>query len=43
MTFAGWIRPTRLLGRTRAEQEQENQRDAAAKWLKNDGEQAKAP
>jgi hypothetical protein len=23
MTFAGWIRPTGLLGRTRAEQEQE--------------------
>jgi hypothetical protein len=31
------MRPT---GRTRAEQ-QENQRDAAAEWLKSDGEQAK--
>jgi hypothetical protein len=43
MTFAGWIRPTGLLGRTRAEQEQENQRDAAVKWLKKDGEQTKGP
>ena len=43
MTFAGWIRPTELLGRTRAEQEQENQRDAVAKWLEKDGEQTKGP
>jgi hypothetical protein len=43
MTFAGRIRPTGLLGRTRAEQQRENQRDAAAKWLNNDGEQAKGP
>jgi hypothetical protein len=43
MTFAGWTRPTGLLGRTRAEQEQENQRDAAVKWLKKDGEQTKGP
>ncbi|MEO6843343.1 MAG: hypothetical protein ABI192_21575 [Bradyrhizobium sp.] len=41
MTFAGWIRPTGLLGRTRAEEEQESQRDAVAKWLDNDGEQTK--
>ena len=41
MTFAGWTRPTGLLGRTRAEQE--NQRDAAVKWLKKDGEQTKGP
>ena len=43
MTFAGWIRPTGLLGRTRAEQEQESQRDAVANWLKKDGEQTKGP
>jgi hypothetical protein len=43
MTLAGWIRPTGLLGRTRAEQEQENQRDAAAKWLEKDSEQTKGP
>jgi hypothetical protein len=41
MTFAGWIRPTGLLSRTRAEEEQESQRDAVAKWLKKDGEQTK--
>jgi hypothetical protein len=39
MTFAGWIRPTGLLGRTRPEEKQENQRDAVAKWL----EQTKGP
>ncbi len=43
MTFAGWIRPTGLLGRTCAEQQQENQRDAAANWLKKDGEPTKGP
>lgn len=43
MTFAGWIRPTGLLGRTRAEQDQEGQRDAVAKWLKKDGEQTRGP
>ncbi len=41
MTFAGWIRPTGLPSRTRAEQEQENQRAAAAKWLQKDRERTK--
>jgi hypothetical protein len=43
MTFAGRIRPTGLPGRTRAEQQLENQCDAAAKWLKKDGETTKGP
>jgi hypothetical protein len=41
MTFAGWIRPTGLLSRTRAQEEQDSQRDAVAKWLEKDGEQTK--
>jgi hypothetical protein len=41
MTFAGWIRPTGLLSRTRAEDEQQGQRDAVAKWLEKDGDQTR--
>jgi hypothetical protein len=37
--YSGMLRPTGLAGRTRAEEEEENQQDAAAKWLKKDGEQ----
>ena len=39
LALAGLIRPTGLLGRTRAEREQEGQRDAVANWLEKDGEE----
>jgi hypothetical protein len=35
--------PDRAAGRTRPEEEQENQRDAVAKWLEKDREQTKGP
>jgi hypothetical protein len=34
----GLLRPTGLAARTRAEREQDAQRDMVAKWLKKDGE-----
>jgi hypothetical protein len=39
----GVLRPTGLLARSRAEDEQDRQRDAVANWLKKDAEQSKAP
>jgi hypothetical protein len=36
--FMGAIRPTGLLGRTRAEHEKKRQQDAAARFLKKDSE-----
>jgi hypothetical protein len=41
--YMGWLRPTGLAGRTRAEKEKDRQRDVAAKWLKKDGEQTGGP
>jgi hypothetical protein len=41
--YLGVLRPTGLASRTRAEEETERQQDAAAKWLKKDGEQTKPP
>ena len=36
--YAGMLRPTGLVGRTRAEEERERQQDAVAKWLKKDSD-----
>ena len=41
--YMGWLRPTGLLGRTRAEKEKDIQQDIAAKWLEKDGEQSNGP
>lgn len=37
LAFAGVLRPTGLASRTRADREQDAQRDAIAKWLDKDG------
>ncbi len=41
--YMGWLRPTGLAGRTRAEEQKERQQDAAAEWLKKDGERTDGP
>jgi hypothetical protein len=42
--YAGLLRPTGLAGRTRAEEGEDRRQDAAANWLKRDGERNdKAP
>ena len=41
--YVGWLGPTGLLGRTRAEKDKDLQQDAAAKWLKKDGEHTGPP
>jgi hypothetical protein len=43
LAYAGLLRPTGLLGRTRAEEETERQRDAAARVLKNSDEASDLP
>jgi hypothetical protein len=35
--YMGWLRPTGLGSRTRAQQEREGQDEAAQKWLDKDG------
>jgi hypothetical protein len=41
--YMGWLRPTGLAGRTPAEKAEERQQDAAAEWLKKDGERTNGP
>ncbi len=41
--YVGWLGPTGLAGRTRAEQGKERQQDAVAKWLKKDDERTSGP
>jgi hypothetical protein len=44
LVYTGALRPTGLIGRTRADKEKERQQDSVANWLKRDGERTdKAP
>jgi hypothetical protein len=36
--YMGWLRPTGLASRTRAQREEESRQDIAAKWLNKDGD-----
>jgi hypothetical protein len=41
--YMGWLRPTGLAGRNRAQREEDNRQDVATKWLDKDGDQTKGP
>jgi hypothetical protein len=41
--YAGWLRPTGLWSRSRAEDEKERQQDMASNWLKKDAERDHSP
>jgi hypothetical protein len=44
LVYTGVLRPTGLIGRTRADEEKGRQQDSVANWLKRDGERTdKAP